>query len=51
MRNLLSRMYSASCYPACLLTERWFFREVGGWRERIATHFVGRYYGNRGQWK
>ena len=34
----------------CLLTQRWFFRQVGGWREKVALYFVQYYYGAGRRW-
>lgn len=41
---------SLLCWLPCRVTERWFFRKVGGWREYIATRLVRGYYGAGRRW-
>lgn len=41
---------SMLCCLPCLAVERWFFRQVGGWRERVATRLVQGYYGAGRRW-
>lgn len=45
IKAYVARLESWLCWLPCMLTERWFLREVGGWRERVATRFVQGYYG------
>jgi hypothetical protein len=48
--SALCRAESLICWLPCIAVERWFFRQVGGWRERLATWLVQGYYGAGRRW-